>query len=144
MVSWGSVAKFPSAMSLVTSVLDGAFGFWSLPDAHRARYLDRLYGGLVMLLSRFTDDWHAARIDRSRVFVVPFPRLMGDFDHLMADALAFVDHPVDDALAATLAARAEKQRAYESPHTYDLARFGLEEARILANTARFRETFLDD
>ena len=133
----------PSAMSLVTSVLDAAFGFWSLPEAHRRRYLERLYQGLVLLLTRFTDDWRAGRIDRSRVFVVPFPRLMGDFDALMTEALAFVDHPIDDALAATLAARAATQRAYQSPHHYDLARFGLDADRILADTAAFRETFLD-
>ena len=135
-------STLPSAMSLVTGVLDAAFGFWSLPEAHRRRYLDRLYGGLVMLLNRFTDDWTTGRIDRSRVFVVPFPRLMGDFDGLMTKALDFVGHPIDDALAATLTARAQTQRAYQSPHDYDLARFGLDAARIRADTTRFTEAFL--
>lgn len=136
-------STIPSAMSLVTGVLDAAFGFWSLPEAHRERYLHRLYNGLVMLLNRFTDDWTNGQIDRSRVFLVPFPRLMGDFDGLMSEALGFVGHPVDDALAATLAARADKQRAYQSPHDYDLARFGLDADRIGADTARFSEAFLD-
>ena len=136
------LSTIPSGLSLVTGVLDAAFGFWSLPEGHQRRYLDRLYAGLVMLLDRFTDDWRAGRIDRSRVLRVPFDRLMQDFDGLMGELLDFVGHPVDGALADALTAQAARQRAYRSPHRYDLARFGLTAERVRADTARFAETFL--
>lgn len=132
----------PSGLSLVTGVLDAAFGFWSLPAPRRRRYLDRLYRGLVLLLTRFTDDWNAGRIDRSRVTLVPYPRLMGDFDPLLREVLAAINHPVDDALSAVLAKRDAAQKAYRSSHAYGLARFGLTEDQVRHDTAAFRTTFL--
>jgi omega-hydroxy-beta-dihydromenaquinone-9 sulfotransferase len=136
------LSTIPSAMSLVTGVLDAAFGFWSLPESHTQRYLDRLYGGLVLLLTRAAEDWRAGAIDKSRVQLVPFPRLMGDFEGLMTETLEFVGHPVDDPMRAVLAERGEKQRVFRSPHVYDLDRFGLDPARIRADTEVFSETFL--
>ena len=91
---------------------------------------------------RAAEDWLAGRIDRSRVQLVPFGRLMDDFEGLMGDVLHFVGHPMDDPLQEALSIQAERQRTYRSPHRYDLAKFGLTESRIRADTARFSETFL--
>ena len=136
------LATVPSCLSLVTSVLDAGFGFWSLPEAQRSRYLERLYQGLVLLLDRFTTDWEAGRIDTTRVTVVPFPRLMEDFDTLVLEILDRVGHPVDAPLRKRIQEQAERQRGYRSPHRYDLERFGLSAERVLADTARFRHRFL--
>ena len=52
------------------------------PDVVRDRYLERLYTAQVVLLRRFHDHWTSGRIDRDRVMVVRFDRLMADGAHL--------------------------------------------------------------
>ena len=134
----------PSGMSLVSGVLDNAFGFWSLPEEARQRWLDRLYHGLVDLQVRFAEHWNAGRVDRDRVFVVRYDRMMKDFDGMMADMHGFLGHEATDAQLETIRIRAEKQRAYESKHKYDLSKFGLDAERIRKDCAVFYETFLDE
>lgn len=124
------VANIPSAMSLVTGVLDGVLGFWSLPEPTRKRYLDRLYRGLVDLTRRVRDDWDAGRIDRSRVLEVPYDRLMTDFSGVLGEILAFVGHEPDEELKAAIAAQDSKQRSYKSGHKYDLEKYGLTAEQI--------------
>ena len=136
------VETIPSGMSLVTGVLDAAFGFWSLPRDRRDRYLERLYQGLVLLLNRFTEDWLAGRIDRDKVMVVPFTRMMGDFESLMGEILDFVGHIPTEDLKGSIAERAAKQRGYTSGHRYSLERFGLDEDRIRRDCASYIDTFL--
>ena len=136
------VEILPSAMSLVTGVLDKAFGFDKLPEEMKRRFCSRLYGGLVDLMRRFHDDWVGGRIDRSRVYVVRYDRMMREFDVVMSELCAFLEHPIDDALRAEIAERAAKQRAYKSDHKYDLARYYLTEEQIRQDCAFFYETFL--
>jgi omega-hydroxy-beta-dihydromenaquinone-9 sulfotransferase len=136
------VEVFPSSMSLVTGVLDRAFGFWSLPEAVRRMWLERMYAAWIVLLRRFHDDWQSGAIEHTRVFVVRYDRMMSDFEGLMDGLCAFLGHPMTPALRATVQQRAEKQRRYTSEHEYDLARFNLSEARIRQDCAFYYETFL--
>ena len=137
------VAAIPSAMSLVTGVLDKRFGFWSRPPALRRRYLDRLYRAFVDLLRRFHDDYQAGLIDRSRVLIVPYERLMSDFEALMAEILAFLDVQPTPALLAAIAREADTQRRYKSEHHYALARFGLDAEQIRRDCAFVYASFLN-
>lgn len=137
------VAAIPSAMSLVTGVLDKRFGFWNRSPALRRRYLDRLYRAFVDLLRRFHDDYRAGLIDRSRVLIVPYERLMGDFAALMTEMLAFLGIEPTPALLAAIARQADAQRRYKSEHHYDLARFGLDAAQIQRDCAFAYQAFLD-
>jgi len=132
----------PSSMSLVIGVLDRAFGFWSKPAEERQRWLDRMYAAWIMLFRRFHDDWQNGAIDRSRVFIVRYDRMMQDFDGLMEDMCVFLDHPLTPELRARIHTKAEKQRAYTSEHRYDLEKFGLSEAQIRRDCAFVYETFL--
>jgi hypothetical protein len=132
----------PSSMSLVIGVLDRAFGFWSLPDEVKKRWLDRMYKAWVMLLQKFHEDWSSGAIDKRRVFVVRYDRMMMDFEGLMGELCAFLGRDVTPALRATVASRGAKQRKYESEHRYDLEKFGLTEAQIRRDCAFFYETFL--
>ncbi len=136
------VAVIPSALSLVTGVQDSAFGFWKLPEDRRRRYLERLYQGLIELLRRFHEDWTSGAVDRSRVHIVRYDRLMADFEGEMDDICRFADLPMSPAQRAVVRATAEKQRAYRSSHRYDLEKYGLTVERIRADTAFFRDTFL--
>ncbi len=132
----------PSSMSLVIGVLDRAFGFWSLPDETRKRWLDRMYKAWVLLLQKFHDDWQSGAIDKSRVFIVRYDRMMMDFEGLMDDMCRFLGHDMTPQLRATIAKRGEKQRSYESEHRYGLEKYGLTEAQIRRDCAFFYETFL--
>jgi hypothetical protein len=136
------VEVIPSSMSLVIGVLDRAFGFWTLPDAVRQRWLDRMYIAWIMLFRRFHEDWESGAIDQRRVFVVRYDRMMMEFEAVMEEMCAFLDHEMTPELRATVAKRADKQRSYESEHRYDLAKFGLSEEQIRKDCAFYYETFL--
>jgi hypothetical protein len=136
------LAVIPSSMSLVIGVLDRAFGFWSLPDEVRKRWLDRMYHAWILLFSKFHEDWTSGAIDKSRVYVVRYDRMMMDFEGVMDEMCRFLGHPMTPELRATVKKRADKQRKYESEHKYDLAQFGLDEAQIRRDCAFFYDTFL--
>jgi hypothetical protein len=136
------LAVIPSSMSLVIGVLDRAFGFWSKPEAVRKRWLERMYQAWILLLKKFHEDWTSGAIDKSRVFVVRYDRMMMDFEGLMDELCVFLEHEMTPELRATISARAEKQRKYESEHRYDLAKYGLTEEQVRRDCAFFYDTFL--
>jgi len=138
------LSTIPSGMSLVSGVLDNAFGFWRLPEATRNLWFERLYQGLITLMLRFTEDWNEGVIDRDRVFLVQYDRMMSDFDGLMDEMHAFLGHEPTEAQRAAIAKQADKQRNYKSKHKYDLSKFNLDEDRIRRDCAPFYATFLSD
>lgn len=138
------VEVLPSSMSLVIGVLDRAFGFWSLPPDIQKRWLDRLYFGFIILLKRFHEDWSNGAIDRSRVYIVRYDRMMSEFENVMSEMSSFLGQEMTPELKAIVAARGEKQRSYKSEHSYDLAKFGLVEEKIRKDCAFYYETFLPE
>ena len=82
----------PSGLSLVTGVLDKMFGFSNLPLSKQKLFIKRLYKGLVELLNRFSNDWNSNKIDKSKVMIVHFDRMMNDFDELMYEIIKFTNH----------------------------------------------------
>jgi len=132
----------PSSMSLVSEVLERAFGFWSLPTEVRQRWLDRMYQAWVLLLKRFHEDWTEGRIDKKRVFIVRYDRMMGDFEGMMEEMCTFLGHEMSPKLRETVHKRGEKQRAFQSEHKYDLAKYGLTEEQVRRDCAFFYDTFL--
>jgi len=132
----------PSSMSLVIGVLDRAFGFWSLPEDVRKRWLDRMYKAWILLLHKFHEDWTGGAIDKRRVFIVRYDRMMADFEGLMDDMCKFLGHEMTPALRETIKKRGDKQRKYQSEHKYDLAKFGLTEEQIRRDCAFFYDEFL--
>ena len=133
----------PSGLSLVTGALDRRFGFWKLPIEKRQNYINRFYHGLVHLLLRFHDDWTSGRIDKSRVFIVRFDRVMTDFDNHMDEILKFIDHIPSEDLKKDILETSEKQRIFESKHEYNLENFGLNAEQIKSDCAPIYETFLN-
>jgi hypothetical protein len=129
-------------MSLVIGVLDRAFGFWSKPEAERQRWLDRMYAAWILLFQRFYDDWKSGAIDRKRVFIVRYDRMMQDLEALMDEMCTFLGHEMTPELRATVKARAEKQRKYESEHKYNLEKYGLTEEQIQKDCAFYYDAFL--
>ena len=119
------LSVIPSTLNLVSSVLDQRFGFWGLPEELRSRWVRRIVAGLVQLWVRFFEDLESGAIPRDKVLVVPFDRLMGDLDGVMAEVFAFVGVEADAEQLGLIAARAESQRSYRSGHSYQLERFCL-------------------
>jgi hypothetical protein len=138
------VQVIPSALSLVTGVLDKRFGFWTLPEETRRRYIERLYDAFVLLLRTFHEDWVAGRVPRERVMLVRFDRLMQDFDGLMNEMLTFMEVDRTPELTEAIARVAAEQKTFQSKHKYDAQKFGIEEARIRKDCAFVYETFLTD
>jgi hypothetical protein len=136
------LAVIPSSMSLVIGVLDRAFGFWSKPEPVRKRWLDRMYRAWIMLFRKFHEDWVSGAIDKSRVFVVRYDRMMTDFEGMMEEMCGFLGHEMTPALRAKVKEEGEKQRKYESEHKYNLEKYGLTEEQILRDCAFYYDTFL--
>jgi hypothetical protein len=136
------LAVIPSSMSLVIGVLDRAFGFWSKPEEVRKRWLDRMYRAWIMLFRKFHEDWQSGAIDRKRVYVVRYDRMMMDFENVMSEMCAFLGHEMTPELLKKVQEEGEKQRKYESEHKYNLEKYGLSEAQILKDCAFYYDTFL--
>ena len=136
------LSVIPSGLSLVTGVLDKRFGFWSLPIEKRNQFINRLYHGLVQLLLRFHSDWTSEKIDKSKVMIIPFDRMMGDFDNLMGEILEFTNHDPSYELKKDILEAGDKQRKFKSEHKYDLEKFGLTEHQIQEDCAQIYETFI--
>ena len=138
------LSVIPSGLSLVTGVLDKKFGFWSLKKEKRDRFIRRLYGALIELLRRFHDDWTNGKIDKNKVMIVHFDRMMSDFDGLMSDIVKFIDIKPSEKLIEDIRVTADKQRAFKSKHKYDLSKFGLTEQQIKDDCKIIYETFLSN
>ena len=132
----------PSGLSLVTGVLDKRFGFWNLDKEIRDQYLLRLYNALVELLKRFHYDWVNNNIDKSKVLIVKYDKMMSNFDGLMKDILKFVDVEPSDELILKIKKTTIDQKNYISKHKYDLKKFNLTEEKIKADCHFVYETFL--
>ncbi len=138
------LSTIPSSLRLATTLLDARFGFWSLPETVRRRYLDRVYRGLVNLYRGFYDDWSAGRLEHRRVFVCPYDRLINDFEPLVRELLDFLEVPLDTEILERTVRTAQQQRTRVSQHHYELARFGFDEQRIRDDCAFVYEAFLGD
>jgi hypothetical protein len=136
------VEVIPSSMSLVIGVLDRAFGFWSLPEGVRRRWLERMYNAWILLLRRFHDDWTSGAIDQSRVFIVRYDRMMLGFEPMMNEMCQFLGHEMTSQQREAVKEHGEKQRNYASEHRYDLGRFNLSEAQIRQDCSFYYEAFL--
>ena len=103
-----------------------------------------MYQALVELQIRFHDDWVNGRIDKSKVGIVQFDRMMDDFDGLMDEVLPFIEHNPSEDFLNNIKLTADKQRAYESKHKYDLSKFGITEEQIRKDCSVIYSTFLSE
>ena len=109
----------------------------------KKRYLKRLYNALKELLIRFHHDWVNENIDKSKVKIVTFNRLMSDFDNLMFEILDFLEIENNPKLEKSILETAEKQKAFTSKHHYNLEKFGLTKSQIKQDCEAIYNTFLN-
>ena len=134
----------PSGLSLVTGVLNKKFGFWSLDKNKRDHFINKLYQALVELLKRFHYDWINNNINKDRVMIVHFDRMMKDFDGLMFDIINFTGSNLTDELKDDIIQTAKKQREFQSKHKYNLEKFGLTKEQIQDDCKFIYDTFLNE
>ena len=138
------LSVIPSGLSLVTGVLDKKFNFWSMPANKRQQFINKLYDALKELLLRFHDDWETDKIDKSKVMIVRFDRMMEDFDGLMKDILKFLDYQPSEDFLKNILETSAKQKKFKSSHTYNLEKFGLTEDKIKKDCEKIYATFLSN
>ena len=118
--------------------------FWDINvKEKRDHFIKKLYEALVELLKRFHYDWENNNIDKNKVMIVHFDRMMKDFDGLMSDIIDFTDSEMTDELKADIKKRADSQRSFQSKHKYDLEKFGLTEQKIKDDCHFIYITFLN-
>ena len=76
--------------------------------------------------------------------LVHFDDLMENFDSLMSEIIAFVDHKPDSTMIADIEEATQKQREYRSKHQYDLSKFGLSEEQIKRDAKIIYDTFFNE
>ena len=102
-----------------------------------------MYNALVELLLRFEKDWSNGNIDKSKVMIVHFDRMMNNFDELMDDIIKFTGQESSDYLLNEISAASVKQKAFKSKHKYDLEKFGLNESQIRKDCKDYYDTFIN-
>ena len=127
----------PSALSLVSGVLEKKFQISELSWEHRSRFYQRLSTGLLDLLERFVSLWTEGKLQRDAILLVPYPRLLTDFEGMMTEVLRFTETPVTVSLNEAILSTAETQRAYQSKHQYNLEEFGLDAEDLRQKSAFF-------
>tara|TARA_B100000945_G_scaffold267064_1_gene227056 strand:+ start:645 stop:1757 length:1113 start_codon:yes stop_codon:yes gene_type:complete len=138
------LSVIPSGLSLVTGVLDKRFGFWTMPEPLRQRFIQRLYKALVELQLRFERDWREGSIDKEKVMIIKFSEIMENFDELMPRILKFINYYPSSKLINNIKETALKQKNFQSKHKYDLEKFGLSSEQILKDCEPIYKTFLSE
>lgn len=135
------VDVIPSGMSLVTGVLKQRYDWSKVKPEVKARYVDRLYKGMVALYKGFAEAHAAGKLPAKQVVIVRYDRMMADFEGTMkeiCDATGFVP---DAKLQAKIRETAEKQRKHKSEHKYALEEYGLSAEQIRKDCAFVYETY---
>lgn len=133
----------PSSLSLLTGVLDNRFGFWNLDEDKREQYFERLYSAFLEMSMYFYNDFNNGNIPKENIMIISYDQLMHDFGHAMSRIIEFTGMTPDPVLMKNIQDTAVKQRAYQSEHEYDLARFGLESSRIREDYTPLYSAFLN-
>ena len=86
--------------------------------------------------------WVNNNIDKSKVLIVRYDKMMSNFDDLMKDILKFVDVEPSNELILEIKKTTLDQKNYISKHKYDLKKFNLTEQKIKADCHFVYDTFL--
>ena len=103
-----------------------------------------MYNALIELQLRFHDDWINGKIDKNKVMIIKYDKMMSNFEGLMDEVLHFVDHKPSQELSDEISKTAEDQRNYQSKHKYNLEKFGLTEEKIRKDCEKIYETFFNE
>ena len=90
---------------------------------------------------RFHISYANTEFPPEKVKIVPYQRMMNDFEAIMNEIFEFIDiKPTNDTIE-NIKVTAEKQKKFKSEHKYDLQKFGLNEERIKQDYELIYKTF---
>jgi hypothetical protein len=136
------VEAIPSGMSLVTGVLERSYDLFHATSAEaRRRYFENLYQASCHMYATFHRSLQAGAIPARNLRIVPYPRIMGELRATIESLLPFLEIDSPPGFAERLAEQDRVQRSRRSSHRYDLAKFGLSEARIRSDLAFVYPTY---
>jgi hypothetical protein len=107
----------------------------------RRRYFENLYQASCHMYATFHRSLQAGAIPARNLRIVPYPRIMGELRATIESLLPFLEIDSPPGFAERLAEQDRVQRSRRSSHRYDLAKFGLSEARIRSDLAFVYPTY---
>ncbi|HPM76002.1 MAG TPA: sulfotransferase [bacterium] len=132
----------PSGMSLLTGVLEQSYDMFNTTRKEDlARYLENLYQGSCYMYRAFYDLKKQGAVPLENFIVVPYPKLMNEFENTMKEVVEFLEIEPDPEFFEKVRQQAEKQKGYQSKHAYSLEKFGLDEQRIRQDLAFVYEEY---
>ena len=135
------VTFVPSALSLITGVLEDKYGFWCQPENLREVFIGRTYISLLALSQTFCDHWAKGLIPREKVLIVTYDLMMSDFEAVAGEIFSFVGQDVSPQLIEETHLVSEQQQKWHSGHYYRAEDFGLTPEKIRDDYAFLYETF---
>jgi omega-hydroxy-beta-dihydromenaquinone-9 sulfotransferase len=137
------IEMIPSCLSLITGVLEKRFQFSKLPIEIKKRYFQRMSEALLELQRRFVQDWNDQKVHVENIKIIPYTRLLNDFEELFQEIIEFIGHFASSELLEVVRLQAEEQVNYRSQHRYDLSQFYLDETQ-LREQSKFFYDFLSE
>ncbi len=136
------VSTIPSGMSLLTSVLDQSYNiFETTRPEPRARYLNNLYQASLHMYRTLLRVKRESIIPAENLRIVTYPQLMRELEPTIEELVEFLELTPAPGFWEEVRRQGEKQRAYQSKHSYSLKKFGLTEEQIRSDLAEIYEEF---
>ena len=126
----------PSTLSMVTSVLESRYRI-KLSPSQLSRFSNRMAAALIELLRRFVCDLENHRIPAERIFLLPYQRLVSDWESVVSELCQWSSHELSSAQWSNVTDTALLQRQRTSLHRYQCQDFGLDERWLRSETAFF-------
>ncbi len=125
------ISTIPSSISLISGVLENAYQMTKRTSTEkRAHYYENLYQASCQIFRSFEERLQKGGIPEKNLQIVTYPNLMKDLESTMESLVDFLEIEPANGFFSLVKKQAEKQRNYQSGHSYSLDKFGLTEERI--------------
>lgn len=132
----------PSAISLMRGVLGNSIDFSRKTENEISHWVDNLYRSFLKIQQVFWKDWTEGNIDREKVFILRYPRLLDDFENLMNEIWQFLGNRPEAETIAGIRRQALAQKSFIPEKPELPAGSGLSAERIKNDFAFYYSTFL--
>jgi omega-hydroxy-beta-dihydromenaquinone-9 sulfotransferase len=130
----------PSYFSLTYNTQDILWGMDRFTKDQLFRFFEYRYQASRELYQYFHDLWHAGKINKNRVLIVPYEKLREDLTAVFDEIVSFTGIDASPRLTLAVARQADRQRLYARKHEVTpLSWFGIDESRIRDDFAFFFE-----
>lgn len=126
----------PSYFSLNYNTLDELWGIRRFTEAQLAVFFEYRYRASVELCRYFFDLWQTGSINREKVMVLPYDRILHELPAVFEEIIHFTGITPSPALRAAVARHAKKQGGFQRGHeVLPLEFFGISRERVARDFA---------